>query len=336
MFSRKTEKADAPVPRDLTIEATVFFAEHLRFRTGDVAEALRKDFPAMGWPEKEDYAALADIPNSTDEMVLGALSMGGDVPRCTLIATDGGAPQISEDVLALNLANPDLIAAYGGSPGYLTLSISLEAADMVQRIDAARRLAAVVTVFAALPVATAVYWSNGLRFMAAADWVSFGEDALRDDKLPLLCMILPQSQQEAGPDGAPLTLAASVGLSLFCDYEIVMPMAPLDRPTALNLLMTVASMATELGHVFHDGDTIGGPDGPSETDGFRIRAQYADDDPERVIAMHFIHAKSPVDHEAQFGPLPKRPIRKRSSDMGWLKRRLVGRRAVPQPGHTPH
>jgi hypothetical protein len=215
----------------------VLLTEALSFRPDEVQQALREDFPEMGWPAMGQ--ASGRISRGSEAACL--VDCGPPIGCARLRATP--APPFDWD----DLLDRNRIAA--GSVGARRLRAAVAAIEIAvpsagpalpDRLEAARRATALAAVLSDLPVSAGAVqlWSDRVLLPAqareAAEGAADGDVPLLDWTLPLLFDHGP-GDREAG-----LVSGTTVGLSAILGYEIETRQTADPPPLAVAMLLSVA------------------------------------------------------------------------------------------------
>ncbi|MGL5009497.1 MAG: hypothetical protein ACRC6I_06410 [Paracoccaceae bacterium] len=304
--------------------AYVLLSEPLQFRTNEILEAVREDYPDLVWSD----TLGADTAFDTGRFSLGVFfATKSDVPEpgmTRLTSTPGRCEVDWADIVHKSRYTfPDGGAAVAAHRS--CLSISLESVDKsyAARFDAARRLACLGAVFAKLPVCLGIYFPSADQLLKPADWVDAADTAMKAEFPALRWVTLAVNAMPDGKEPIPVTVNTS-GLAAFTGSEICMPVTRIAPGKAAEWVYAAAVMVTQLGHKFVDGDTMGPEDKPD-----RLRLRFV---PEGKHGMQtdtwmLIHADCTLDEFAMFGdrsrpPPPKGVDNSIRGDAGWLGKRL--------------
>ena len=317
----KPEAVPATEVEDVQLSAFVLLSEHLRFRGRELVAALREDFPEMEWGGDGFEEVMGDLPASTRQAVVCQLGIGPDL-KPALVNNMPGHPFLPDLELmrASHLSPEDSARIATESKAYLNVAVWAPPGDLALRVEAGRRLAAVVSVLAGMPIARAVVWHPSGR-VTLPEAFRAGTDAIQDGEMPFASVLLPRVGKD--PDQPDTVTSRTQGYAAFLDAEFEMVQSPLTAEETMLLAMGAGAMAAQMGHRFQDGDTMSMPDGPPEDEPIRLR--YASAEMHSTGRAHWVlvHRDSPFDHETAYGPLPRR-ARKRTqeSEPGWLQRQL--------------
>lgn len=292
----------------------VLLEDRLSLRLHELRDALREDFPGMGWP---DDPAVPDLPFDTRDAPVGVVGCGRAAGRASITAHGPPALAWSELLPRNRLTGIDRLARrLAAAPVHLEIAVPSRGPALADRLEAARRATAIAAVFADLPTAAGAVqlWSDRVlspgQVLDLASAAASGEVPLLDWTLPLLF------NHEAADADAGLASGTTVGLSALLGHELEIRQSPEPAGLVIAAIMAVAQEMVSDGLPLADGDSVH-PFGPEST-GHRARLVPEGRLGNDTARWCLVHPDSPFDDAALLGaagPAP-RPLGRLARALG--------------------
>lgn len=298
---------------DLTLY--VLLSETLEFRTGEIVQALREDYPQLSWSDlfsdTGNSGDGADFPIKTGEFAMGVVLGERDenAPPYVHFGSMPGRCDVQwEPILDLSRHTfPTAKSAVGRHQGYLMISLGSVDSTLEARFDAMRRLTCIGAMFARLPICLGIYNPGADLLVAPQDWIDAADTALAA-KVPLAQWIsLGVTAVPDGQDPPPVTVQ-SIGFAAFAGREVCMPMVRMPPGDAAKWVHLVIRLIMEYGHKLHDSDTVGPDDGAEKV---RVRHWPEGYQGAQTDMWALVHAKTTLNEQDAFGPRSRPPRAKR-------------------------
>lgn len=231
----------------------VLLSEPLRAGFDELLDAADEDFPGQNWGyQAPDDKAVID---TRQKMSLS------DTTGTITFSCGGGRLEHdwTEEMYNSRLYFPRADEAIANHTDYICISLKGRAGktDRKQRLRVARQLTCLASVFANLPIATAVYVPSAEKLVRPALWAE-ATDPENAEEVPILQWITVALREYNDDDGAPLAVSAyTVGLAPFLGQEFVLPRIKCPGAEAEVVLSGIVSLAFEQEKPYEDGEEMG-------------------------------------------------------------------------------
>lgn len=321
--------------------AYLLLSESIQFQLEEIVQAVREDFPDLEW----DLGAQVAMPFDSSRLSMGTFI--GDTPKdrpplhgmVSFLSTPGPIGIDMDDaIMKSRFVFPEAQQAVSRHQSCFSISVYSTGTSLPARFEAARRMNALVAVFAKLPICLGAYFPSADIILAPNRWVEAAETA-NEGKFPALAwinyIIAPAAEgQIFASEGDGRFTIFTIGCAAFNGHEIVLPSVKMDRTEALGSVLNAVIMLLEYGHDFRDGNTMG-----DEKQDLRIRIRHCLESKHgsQTDQWYLFHPSSSIDDIKLFGEREGRPppaghdntIR---GDEGWLRKGLrlfAGQRSGP-------
>lgn len=277
----------------------VLFSDELEFLPSEILEAVREDYPGLSWTDELGF----NMPIKTGTVGLGAFFSDDSEesePRIVHMNSMPGRCDVDWEPLFYKSRAifPEAEDAVARHKTYLSITVGSVDSSLAARFDAARRATCLSSVFAKLPICTAVYFPSGDTVVKPENWVKAAETAM-EAEVPIAEWIT--FGIEPVPDGKePVPISVqTIGMAAFNGHEVLMPLVRAEPPEVVKWVFGATILLLEYGHEFKDSNTLGLE---GETDPkIRIRHMSEGMMDVQTDVWALIHPNSTVDEIAVFG-----------------------------------
>lgn len=286
--------------------AYVLLSEGIRFRTLEIAQALKEDYPSLDITGEGDDLLPQEC--NTDEFITAPMLMtaqGADARAVTLIRLPGYGTWDPESIPhRQTLYCPDIAERLRRNRSYICVSVGAKDHSLPETFRAARLCSCVAAIFAKLPIALAAYWEAGDHFLSPEAVISMADAAISDTWPVTQWVGLDVFTSHKGFKN--MSGGRTKGLQAFRGFEISHPEAPIPLSETAASLFGTATMCLEYAREYKDGDTIG-VEGQSREDSYRIRFAPKGTQGSVCDTYLIVHPHSPFDHVDMCGPITSQP-----------------------------
>ncbi|MEO1027174.1 MAG: hypothetical protein AAFX07_16675 [Pseudomonadota bacterium] len=231
----------------------VLLSEPLKASFDEILDAADEDFPGMNW----GYQAPED---NTELDTRKEMTLSDTTGTITFTCGPGRLEQDwTEEMYNSRLFFPRAADALADHTDYIRISIKgrVGKTSRDRRLRLARQLICLSSVFANLPIATAIYVPSAEKLVRPALWVE-ATDPENADEVPILQWITVGIREYNDDEGAPVAVSAyTVGLAPFLGQEFVLPRIKCPGAEAEVVLSGIVSLAFEQEQPYEDGEEMG-------------------------------------------------------------------------------
>jgi hypothetical protein len=284
-------------------KAVILLNAAMEFRIDEILAAAREDFPGLTWNDTTDNRGLI---NTT----FGGVGFWGGredlhEPDATKFFSAPGPLRRNWDhVFTLERQTfPDARQAVAKHVSWLEISVRSRGSSLPARFDAARRVTCLAAIFAALPIAVAVYFPAGDTLVPPERWIKAATTTL-EPHFPWLEWFGIYANPLSHEGKTYGWTVGTIGMAAFTGHEIVAPKAPVNPGELAEMVLETARSHLERGHQFKDGDT-------SQLEGrdtiYRIRECAEGVNEMQTDAWVLLHPQAFIDETKSFGARSSRP-----------------------------
>jgi hypothetical protein len=311
--------------------AYLLLSEPIQFQFEEIWQAVSEDFPELQWAFEVAVAPPFDSSTVSMGTYFGTKAQGDAAHHglISFLSTPGRIGIDLQDAITKSrFAFPEAKQVVDQHRSCVSISVSSVDSTIPARFDAARRMNALVAVFAKLPICLGAYFPSADIILAPNRWVESAETS-RKGSFPAMqwinYIIAPSAEGKVlAAEGDGRFTIFTIGCAAFNGHEFVLPSVRMDRVEALGYVYSAVTMVLEHGHEFRDGNTMG-----DEEQRLKIRIRHCPEGTQGAQTDQWVlfHPSSSLDDIRMFGEREGQPpppgydngIR---GDQGWLRKSL--------------